>query len=88
MEGYKTKVCTRVRKDSGCRMYPYIITADLAAAWAAQVRSGSALDWVEVRAEQLSNEARRSHAASGAFGASTDFGGGSSSGGAGGSGGW
>lgn len=71
-----------------CRLYPYIITADLAAAWAAQVRSGSALDWVEVRAEQLSSDARQAHAASGRFGASTDFGGGSSSGGAGASGSW
>jgi uncharacterized membrane protein YgcG len=74
---------------AACRLYPYIITADIMAAWTAQVRDGASLDWpMQAREEQLSRHARQSHAASGAFGASSSFGGGGSSGGAGGSGSW
>ncbi len=70
------------------RLYPYIITADILAAWTAQVRDGSALDWPAVREDQLSRSTRNAHAASGALGASSSFGGGGSSGGAGASGSW
>ena len=71
-----------------CRLYPYVISADLVAAWAHQVRNGDVLDWPAIREQQLSGQLREQHAASGAFGASSDFGGGSSTGGAGASGSW
>lgn len=70
------------------RLYPYIITADIVAAWTAQVREGGSLDWPAVREEQLERCTRDEHARSGAFGASSSFGGGNSSGGAGASGSW
>jgi uncharacterized membrane protein YgcG len=82
--------CQSLNRQACCarRLYPYIVGADVLAAWTHQVRSGALLDWPEIRAEQLSGQTREQRAASGAFGSFGSFGGGSSAGGGGASGGW